>query len=99
MTILPVWSGTSAVVQVGFGGNNWLRKPTRFSDMVGDNARGEELLWGGGKGKARGEDKPKTFKEGLGKIYNYIWRICKEGMNGETRMHDDWKGSRQAELQ
>jgi hypothetical protein len=71
MTVLPVWSGTSAAVQVGFGGNNWLRKPTRFSDMVGDNGGGKELLWGE-RGKARGENKQKKFKEGLGKTYNYL---------------------------
>ena len=55
MTVLPDWSGTSAVVQVGFGGNNWLKNPTRFSDMVGDNGGGKV----GGKGKPRGEDKQK----------------------------------------
>ena len=39
MTVFPVWSGTSAAVQVGFGANNWLRYPTLCSDIV-DNVDG-----------------------------------------------------------
>jgi hypothetical protein len=40
MTVFPVWSGTSAVVQVGLGGNNWLTNPMRFSDMAQKFAAG-----------------------------------------------------------
>src|SRR6266702_6551252 len=51
MTVFPVWSGTSAAVQVGFGGKSWLMIPIWFSDMVqrmANNCGDNELLWGKG---------------------------------------------------
>jgi hypothetical protein len=49
MTVLPVWSGTSAVVQVGLGGNNWLMTPMRFSDMAQISAAEVEVTGRGGE--------------------------------------------------
>ena len=52
------------MVQVGFGGNNWLKNPTRFSDMVGDNGGGK--VGGKGNHEVRTNKNGLLFKEGLG---------------------------------